>query len=560
MQFVADLLLAMPPVARVVLVLAVVAAAGLGLGHIRVRGVGLGIGGVLFAGIAAGHFAKVAGISFHGETMEFVRDFGLILFVYTIGIQVGPGFFAALRRTGLRLNLLALLMVALSIAVAAALPLLFDVPLVAALGIFSGSVTNAPALAASQQVLREVGAEASSLLVPSMAFAVTYPFGIAGNLLMMALLRMGFRIDAEAEVAAFEAKRRAEVQALSTLDVAVCNTNLDGMRLGDISTLRAIGVVASRMLRDGRLMVPRDDVVLRCGDVLHLVGPRPALDQARLLIGEAADGVTLTTQGTDIRWERLVVTNNAVLGERIAELNLKGSFDVVISRVNRAGIELVPSPALKLQFGDILTVIGRPDHLREVALLLGNSQRRLQSVEMVPVFIGIAMGAVLGSIPIFLPGMPAPLRLGMAGGPLIVAILLGRLGNWGPLVWFMPPAANLALREIGIVLFLAVLGVASGARFVETLASGVGLPWMGYGALVTALPLLVTGIVARLAFKMNLLTICGLLAGSQTNPPGLSYANTLGSSEAPALAYATVYPLAMCLRILAPQVLVLMLW
>ncbi|WP_254434787.1 putative transporter [Magnetospirillum sp. UT-4] len=555
-----DLLAAMPPVARAVFVLSLVAAAGLALGQVKVRGVGLGIGGVMFAGIAGGHVAHRAGLDLSPETMDFVRDFGLILFVYTIGIQVGPGFFAALRRTGLALNALALLMVGLSVAVAALLHLTLDLPLAAMLGVFSGAVTNAPALAAAQTVLREVGAPAAQLAIPGLAFAVTYPFGIAGNLLAMGLIRGVFRIDPAAEAAAFEARRQAEARALETLDVVVRNESLVGERLGGLTLLPSLHVVASRLLRDGRLSVPTGETELRHGDVLHLVGPGPSLRQARMLFGgEAAVGLT-TTKGSDVKWERLVVTANGVLGASIAELNLTDTIGVVISRVNRAGIELAPAAALKLQFGDILTVIGRPEDLHAAAARLGNSERRLQTAEMVPVFIGFALGAVVGSLPLFLPGMPAPLRLGMAGGPLVVAILLARLGNLGPLVWFMPPAANLALRELGIVLFLAVLGLGSGGRFVETLAGGSGLPWMLYGVLVTMVPLVVTGLVARAVLGLDLLTICGVLAGSQTNPPGLAYANALGVSQAPALAYATVYPLAMCLRILAPQILVLMLW
>ncbi|HYH37749.1 MAG TPA: putative transporter [Azospirillum sp.] len=559
MHFLADALHAMPNIARVVLVLGLVSAAGLALGHLKVRGVGLGIGGVLFAGIAGGHLAKQAGVTFNAEMMDFIRDFGLILFVYTIGIQVGPGFFAALRASGLRLNALALLMVGLSVAVTAVLAVSGAVPLGASLGVFAGAVTNAPALAASQQVLTEVGADAAVMALPGLAFAVTYPFGIAGNLFTMALVRIVFRIDPQREAQAFEAERRREVSALHTVNVAIRNPGLDGVRLGTLSTLPSLGVVASRLLRDERLMVPHPDLELRVGDVLHLVGPRPKLEECCLYLGEPAEA-NLTTQGTDLKWERIVVTSNAVLGKPIAALNVQGLYGAVISRVTRAGVELVPSAALKLQFGDILNVIGPPDALKAVARLIGNSERRLQSVEMVPMFLGIALGAIVGSIPLFLPGMPAPLRLGLAGGPLIVAILLARLGNLGPLVWFMPPAANLALREIGIVLFLAVLGVASGDRFVETLASGAGLPWMAWGALVTAIPLLVTGLVARGVMKLNFLTICGVLAGAQTNPPGLAYANAVAVSEAPALAYATVYPLAMCLRILAPQVLVLLLW
>ncbi|CAO3414984.1 putative transporter [Azospirillum doebereinerae] len=559
MPILADIFLAMPPIARAVFMLGLVSAAGLALGHIKFRGVGLGIGGVLFAGIAGGHFAKQAGVTFNAEMMDFIRDFGLILFVYTIGIQVGPGFFAALRRSGLALNLLALLMVTLSVALTALLATSGVVSLGSALGVFTGAVTNAPALAATQQVLKEVGADAAIMALPGLAFAVTYPFGIAGNLLAMASVRILFRIDPEAEARAFEDCRKSEVSALETLDLAVRNPALDGVALGSVDILNAQGLVASRLLRDGGLQVPHADTRLTLGDVLHVVGPRPKLEQARLLLGQVSD-VPLTTKGTDLRWERIVVTANGVLGKSIAALNLQDAHDVVVSRVNRAGIELVPTAALKLQFGDILTVIGKPDSLRAVGRVFGNSERRLQQVEMIPVFLGIALGAALGAIPIFLPGMPAPLRLGLAGGPLIVALILARIGHIGPLVWFMPPAANLALREIGIVLFLAVLGVASGDRFVDTLASGAGWPWMLWGVLVTIVPLLVTGVVARGVMKLNFLTICGVLAGAQTNPPGLAYANALVASEAPALAYATVYPLSMCLRILAPQVIVLLLW
>jgi len=560
MSLLTGLLLSMPSIPRVVLVLSLVAAAGLTLGQLTLRGIGLGIGGVLFAGIAAGHVAALAGVTFDPAMMDFIRDFGLVLFVYTIGIQVGPGFFAALRKSGLALNGLALLMVLSSVALAAALHGVLKVPLPAALGIFSGAVTNAPALAASQQVLKEVGAPAEALAVPGLAFAVTYPFGIAGNLLAMALLRLVFRIDVAAEAAAFEATWRGAGRSLASLDLRIGNPTLIGVRLGDLSVLEKIGVVASRMRRDGKLCLPDADIRLADGDVLHLVGPPASLEQARLLFGGVEVEAPLTTKGSELRWERLVVTSTAAFGRALGQLGLKDRVEVVVSRVNRAGIELVPSPALRLQFGDILTVIGRPDDIRAASGLLGNSERRLQRAELTPIFLGLALGAVFAAIPVFLPGMPAPLRLGMAGGPLVAAILLGRLGSAGPLVWFMPPAASQALREIGIVLFLAVLGVASGARFVETLASGIGLPWMAYGVVVTFVPLVLTGLAGRLLVKLDLFALCGLLAGAQTNPPGLAYANNLGQPEAPALAYTTVYPLAMCLRILAPQVLVLLLW
>ncbi len=554
-----DLFNGLPDIARTMLLLCTVAAAGLAFGQIKLGGVGLGIGGVLFAGIAGGHLAKELGLALDHHVLHFVREFGLILFVYTIGVQVGPGFFAALKRSGLTLNLLAASLVGLGVLVTVAVHQVAGVPLPAALGIFSGAVTNTPSLGAAQQVLNEVGASAAEVNTPSLGYAVAYPFGIVGILITMALIRAVFRIDPPAEAEAFERRRRAEVESLETLDVAVRNPAVFGTLLRDIQLFGELGVMTSRLLREGRLQVPHPDTALRPGDVLHLVGPRPKLERMKTYLGQEAD-VALTTKGSDLRWERLAVTNEHVLGKSIAQLDLTDSHDVVVSRLNRAGVELVPTPALRLQFGDILTAIGKPADLARVARRMGNAPRRLQQVEFVPVFLGILVGVILGSIPFYLPGMPAPLKLGLAGGPLVAAIVLSRIGHVGPLVWFMPPAANLALREIGIVLFLAVVGLLGGDRFVETLVHGDGLAWIGYGALITLIPLLVVGFVARVVCKQNYLTVCGLLAGSMTDPPALAFANSLSASEAPALAYATVYPLVMFLRILAPQLIVLLLW
>lgn len=559
MSVLLNLFNSLPDVARIMLALSVIAVAGLALGHVKIRGVGLGIGGVLFAGLAAGHVARDAGVAFDQHVLHFVREFGLILFVYTIGIQVGPGFFAALKRSGLALNLMAASVVVLGMLMAAAIHLATGTPLPAVLGIFSGAVTNTPSLAAGQEILGVAGATADQQLLPSLGYAVTYPFGIAGILLTIGLIRVAFRIDPVAEAAEFERRRRAEVSSLETLDVAIRNPGVAGMAVRELVRTDEDGVVASRMMREGRLQVPHPDTRLESGDVLHLVGPRPRLERLKAFLGQESE-VPLTTKGTDMRWERLVVTNGHVLGKTIAQLDITDSYDVVISRVTRAGVELVPSPALHLQFGDILTAIGRPADIQRVAAMMGNSQRRLQQVEFIPVFIGIALGVILGSIPLYVPGMPAPMKLGLAGGPLVVAILLSRLGHLGPLVWFMPPAANTALREIGIVLFLAVVGLLSGGRFVETLVHGDGLMWMLYGAVITLVPLLAVGLFARAVMKVNYLTACGLLSGSMTDPPALAFANAISPSEAPALAYATVYPLVMCLRILAPQILVLLLW
>ena len=295
-------------------------------------------------------------------------------------------------------------------------------------------------------------------------------------------------------------------------------------------------------------------------DFLHLVGEPSALRRVQLVVGEEVD-TSLSTQGTDLRVVRVVVTNEQVLGKSLQELELKEKYDVVVSRLNRAGIELLPANHSTLQFGDILNLVGRPEAIDSVGNLVGNAQQKLQQVQMLPVFIGIGLGVLLGSVPFYIPGFPAALKLGLAGGPLVVALLLSRIGSIGRLYWFMPPSANLALRELGIVLFLSVVGLTSGGQFVDTLLNGDGLNWMGFGVLITLIPLLTVGIIARYFAKMNYMTLCGLLAGSMTDPPALAFANNLHPTcEASALAYATVYPLVMFLRILSPQLLAILLW
>ena len=307
-------------------------------------------------------------------------------------------------------------------------------------------------------------------------------------------------------------------------------------------------------------MVPHATTRVQLNDLVHLVGEPEALKRVKLVIGEEVEA-TLSTQGTDLRVVRVVVTNEQVLSKSLLELDLKVKYDVVVSRLNRAGIELVPSNHSTLQFGDILNLVGRPEAIEAVASLVGNAQQKLQQVQMLPVFIGIGLGVVLGSIPFYIPGFPAALKLGLAGGPLVVALILSRIGSIGPLYWFMPPSANLALRELGIVLFLAVVGLKAGGNFVETLVQGEGMLWMAFGVAITLIPLMTVAVLARWLAQINYLTLCGLLAGSMTDPPALAFANNLHpTSEASSLAYATVYPLVMFLRILSPQLLAILLW
>lgn len=551
---------AMSDVALSTSLLALVAVLGLWLGNFQYKGVGLGIGGVLFGGIVVGHFVDQNGIKLDLHTLQFVQEFGLILFVYSIGIQVGPGFFSSLRSTGLRLNGLAALLVLLGCLVAAGLHTLLGVPLPVILGILSGAVTNTPSLGAGQQILGELGSSPLSVSSMGMAYAVAYPFGICGILLSMWLLRLGFRVNVNREAQEFDQQSGLAREGLGTMNVALRNVNLDGLPLASVPVLGDDKVVCSRLKRGESVSVPRPQTKLQLGDLLHLVGEKNHLRGAQLVIGEEVQ-TSLSTRGTDLRVERVVVTNVRVMGKRISDLALTESYDVVISRLNRAGVELVPNAQTTLQFGDILNLVGMPDAIEAVAGLMGNAQHKLQQVQMLPVFIGIGLGVLLGSIPFYLPGVPAALKLGLAGGPLVVALIVSRIGSIGTLHWFMPPSANLALRELGIVLFLSVVGLKSGGQFFDTLLQGPGASWLLYGMLITLIPLLIVGTLARAFGRTNYLSLCGLLAGSMTDPPALAFANAMHpTSGAAALSYATVYPLVMFLRIVAPQLLALLLW
>ncbi|ENW9129250.1 putative transporter [Escherichia coli] len=550
----------MSDIALTVSILALVAVVGLFIGNVKFRGIGLGIGGVLFGGIIVGHFVSQAGMTLSSDMLHVIQEFGLILFVYTIGIQVGPGFFASLRVSGLRLNLFAVLIVIIGGLVTAILHKLFDIPLPVVLGIFSGAVTNTPALGAGQQILRDLGTPMEMVDQMGMSYAMAYPFGICGILFTMWMLRVIFRVNVETEAQQHESSRTNGGALIRTINIRVENPNLHDLAIKDVPILNGDKIICSRLKREETLKVPSPETIIQLGDLLHLVGQPADLHNAQLVIGQEVD-TSLSTKGTDLRVERVVVTNENVLGKRIRDLHFKERYDVVISRLNRAGVELVASGDISLQFGDILNLVGRPSAIDAVANVLGNAQQKLQQVQMLPVFIGIGLGVLLGSIPVFVPGFPAALKLGLAGGPLIMALILGRIGSIGKLYWFMPPSANLALRELGIVLFLSVVGLKSGGDFVNTLVNGEGLSWIGYGALITAVPLITVGILARMLAKMNYLTMCGMLAGSMTDPPALAFANNLHpTSGAAALSYATVYPLVMFLRIITPQLLAVLFW
>lgn len=542
-------------VARTVVLLAAAGAAGTAFGKLKVRGVGLGVAGVLFAGLVLGHL-KLAP---HHEVLDFVREFGLILFVYTLGLQIGPGFFASLRARGLMLNLFAASIVLLGTAVAATLILTGRVPITAGSGLLSGATTNTPSLAAAGEAFKQVGAAADATAIQGLAYAVAYPFGILGIILTMLTVRTLFRVDVAAEVRAAEANLRPTVPPPTGRSLEVRNANLVGMRIDSIPGLAGSGVVVSRFSRSGVVAVARSETTLALGDVLHAVGPAAGLDALRVVVGADA-GVDLKALPGDVTNRRLLVTQGAVLGKALGELSTLAQHNVVVTRVTRQGLEFTPTSGFRLQFGDILMAVGEAPGIEAVAATVGNSPKSLEHPHPIPFFLGIALGVVVGSIPLLVPGLPAPVKLGLAGGPLVVAILLSRAANTGSLVWHLPPSANLALREIGITLFLAAVGMKSGEKFVEILLHGDGLVWLGWGAVVTAVPLLLIGLLARAWKKLNYAEICGLLAGSMTDPPALAFAQQTTGSDAPAVAYASVYPLVMLLRVFCAQLLVFVLW
>lgn len=541
-------------IARTVILLGVAGAAGSALGKIRLGGVSLGVAGVLFVGLFLGYLK----LSVDPQVLEFVREFGLIIFVYTLGLQIGPGFFGSLRARGLLLNSFAAAIVLLGATLAAGLILGGWVGLPAGVGLLSGATTNTPSLAAAQQALIQMG-QTDGSAVQGLAYAIAYPFGIIGIILTMVLVRRVFRVNVKAEVAAAEAAHRPVRPKPATRNFEVRNPNLVGRPLGKVPGLAGSGVVVSRFSRAGKVEVARPETPLRLGDILHAVGPEEGLDELRVVVGAEA-GVDLKTLPGLITNRRLIVTRSEVYGRELGEIEVLAEHDVVVTRVTRGGIEFTATPGFRLQFGDVLMVVGEAPKIDAVAAVVGNSNRALNTPQPIPFFLGIALGVIVGAIPLAVPGLPAAVKLGFAGGPLIVAILLSRVANTGPLVWYLPTNANHLLREIGITLFLAAVGLKSGGKFMEVLLGGDGLRWLLFGAVITAVPLLVVGLLARAWKKLNYAELCGLLAGSMTDPPALAFAQQTTASDAPAVAYATVYPFVMLLRVFSAQFIVFLLY
>ncbi|MBN2265080.1 MAG: putative transporter [Candidatus Aminicenantes bacterium] len=543
------------PVGHALFVLCLITVLGQVLGSLRVLSIRLGVAGILFVGLVFGHF----GASIDPVMSEFARDLGLVLFVYSFGQEVGPGLLSSLKRQGGVLNLLAASTVLLGGLVALLLHKWGGIPLSAAAGLFSGATTNTPSLAAVQQSLKLVPQSgAAAVQLPSLAYAMAYPFGIIGVILVMGGLRLALKADPHRLAAELEAAKEREARRLASVNLEVRNPELDGLTVSQIVGRIGGGVVISRLSRGLRAQeVPRAQTKIRVGDRIHAVGPPEDIARLRSALGVEIPVALTGGAWPELTYRSVVVTRRGITGKTVQELDLRENYGLIVTRILRTGQEFAPRSDLRLEFGDELTVVGKGELIDAFAKDAGESGERLSQAAVVPMFIGIALGVALGSLPIKLPGSELTFRIGLAGGPLIVAVLLSRIRSIGPLVWHVPPSANHLLRTIGISLFLAAVGIRAGAGFVDTLLT-VGVAWILGGALITLAPILLTSLAARVVFKVNFLSLCGLLAGSMTNPPALVYANSLapGSDEV-TMSFVTVYPLTMLLRLFVAQALIL---
>ncbi len=542
-------------VPHILLVYAVVISAGMAVGHIRLFGVSLGATCVLFLGLVAGHL----GFAVSPSVLGFLRDFGLILFVFFIGLQVGPSFFSSFRSGGVELNILAILGVFLSLAVTIAITFLVSgsISLPQMLGVHFGAVTNTPGLGATQEALDMLGYAGEDIAV---GYACAYPLGVLCVIASALILRLIFRIDIREEDRHWE-EETAELQAGPVyFQVRVTNAALDGRTIEELRTLTGRQFICSRILHRGAVTSPNAQTVVHEGDILRIVSEPENQEAIVVFCGELSEGDDLTKAHSPITSRIVRVTRESVNGIRISELHLSRFDGVNITRVFRAGMTLFPYRNLHLQLGDGVLCVGPENAIGRLAGRLGNQEKQLDHPNIISIFLGMAVGILFGSLPIAIPGMPAPLKLGLAGGPLIVAILLGYFGPRFRLVTYTTHSAALMLQEFGITLFLASVGLSAGESFFRAVTEGNGLTYMGLGVFITLIPLLVIGVLARVKYKFNYLSIVGLLAGSTTNPPTLAYGNTLSDKNAPAIAYSTVYPMTMFLRILSGQVVLLLFW
>ncbi len=555
MKWFIDLFTNQGAVAFTVLVYAIVIASGVLLGKLNFKGISFGIACVLFTGILAGHF----GFKVNAEIVEFIRDFGLILFVYTMGLQVGPGFFASLQRQGLKFNLLAVMCVVLSVGVVIAIFFITKIPMPALVGIMSGAVTNTPGLGAATQTLKDISdAHPGIANVPMGTFyALAYPGGVLGIILCMIVFKRMYKINLEKENQAFVQKNMEKVPRPGTINLIVKNPSIYGKTVTTLFDTLHSKFVVSRIYHQDQLKQVTKNTGLKEDDVIMVVAQPNDFDRLRTIVGQESN-LDLSKVNGPLVVKKVRITKPEAYSHSLAYLDPLKNYGVMITRISRAGMEFIASGDSRLQFGDIVTAIGEEKQVEELIKDFGNSEKKLMEPHVAGLFLGITIGVIFGSIPFAIPGLSVPVKLGLAGGPLIIAILISRFAGFIPLTSYVTQSANYMVREIGIVLFLASVGLKAGPDFVHTLTSTQGPEYLLLGISITLIPLVITALVSRLIYKLNYLEVCGLLAGASTDPPALSFSTQMTGSDAPAIAYAGVYPLTMFLRILLPQLLLLL--
>lgn len=542
-------------IAQSVVIYGLVIAIGIWLGRIKIAGISLGITWVLFAGLLFSYM----GIEIDSGTEHFVKEFGLILFVYAIGLQVGPGFWASLKKNALANNLLALAIVTTGVFITVILYLLSNNSISVMAGVMSGAVTNTPGLAAAQAAVRDMEVAASDRSLITLAYAVAYPLGVFGIIGALLILKRVFKINIEEEQ---ELHRKLSIFRTNrpiSLHLSLENKQLEGQPLRKLFELLKEPIVVSRMMHDGEIITPTPDIKLSAGDVLLVVASKQEMEQLKLLVGPESPINLKTAKGSDLIARNIVVTKTSITHKRIGDIAELQGHEFTFARLSRAGIEMVPHGDMFFQLGDTVKVVGTEEEIKIATEVLGNSLKKLEVPDLAPIFMGIVLGVILGSIPFYFPNMPVAVKIGMAGGPLIVALALSRFGNLLYLNNYTTSSANMMIRELGISLFLASVGLSSGKNLSVAFADGRGWVWIGMGVIITVVPLLVIGFIARKYFKKTYFEICGLLAGASTDPPALAFATRMTNSDIPSVTYATVYPLTMILRIVAAQLLILLL-
>ena len=539
-----------------ILLLSIVIAAGIQLGKVKVFGISLGITFVLFVGIFLGQL----GFTMNHDVLNFFKEFGLILFVYSVGMQVGPGFFSSFKQGGITLNMLACGIIFLGVAIALILHYVTGVPIPTMVGILSGAVTNTPGLGAAQQAYSDMYGVADNTI--ALGYAVAYPLGVIGIILSIIFVRYVFRVNFDKENEELNREDAAHENEAKPISLIVKNPAVFEKTVGDLSALMGhLDFVISRVWRfeNKQIEIASSATVLHENDKIFVITTERDAEAVKTFFGveidmERKQWIRMESQFVN---RRILITKPELNGKKLGQLKLRKLYGINITRINRAGMDLVATPNLTLQVGDRVNVVGTETGIANVEKVLGNSMKRLNEPNLIAIFVGIGLGIILGSIPITFPGIPQPIKLGLAGGPLIVAILVSRFGYHYKLVTYTTQSANFMLREIGITLFLACVGLSAGDGFIDTIVNNGGLAWVGYGFIITTVPLLIVGCVARYFYKVNYFTLMGLIAGSTTDPPALAYSNATAGNDAPAVGYATVYPLSMFLRVLTAQLMIL---